>query len=102
MSRNREPSKIQQRIKALEEASTYKKEEPGFTRENLWETSSSERATDCTNPPKDMCLECATSTPENEAKQGRGKSKRVKRQAPSPPTEGNQESETEKGAQKKR
>ena len=97
MSRNREPSKIQERIKALEEASTYKKGGSGITKENLWETSS-----DRTSLAMDKSLKCTTTnTPENEPRQGRGKSKRVKRQAPPPPAQDNcvptnQKSKTEK------
>jgi len=94
LSRNREPSKIEQRIKALEEASAYKKGESGFAADNLWKTSS-ESATDCTNLPTEKSLKVTTNKSENETKQGQGKSKRVKRQAPSPPTQDNQKSETE-------
>ena len=97
LSRNREPSKIQERIKALEEASTYKKGGSGITKENLWETSSN-----CTSLLTDKSLKCTTTnTLKNEPRQGRGKSKRVKRQAPPPPAQDNcippaQKSKTEK------
>ena len=41
LSRNREPSKIQERIKALEEASSYKRQDPAvLTAGKLWQTSS--------------------------------------------------------------
>ena len=97
LSRNREPSKIQERIKALEEASSYKKQDQAvLTAEKLWQTSSE------SNEDKGATYHCPIVQKNNnlntkdkvtDKKQVKVQSKRVKRQAPLPPTETNSKPE---------
>ena len=97
LSRNREPSKIQERIKALEEASSYKKQDPVvLTAEKLWQTSSESSedkgATEhCPSVQKNNNLN--TKDKVIDKKQVKVQSKRVKRRAPLPPTENNSKPE---------
>ena len=97
LSRNREPSKIQERIKALEEASRYKKQDQAvLTAEKLWQTSSESNedkgATEhCPSVQKNNNLN--TKDKVTDKKQVKVQSKRVKRRAPLPPTENNSKPE---------
>ena len=97
LSRNREPSKIQERIKALEEASSYKKQDQAvLTAEKLWQTSSESNedtgATEhCPSAQKNNNLN--TKDKVTDKKQVKVQSKRVKRRAPLPPTENNSKPE---------
>ena len=98
LSRNREPSKIQEKIKALEEASRYKKQDPVvLTAEKLWQTSSE------SNEDKGATEHCPIVQKNNslntndkviDKKQVKVQSKRVKRQAPLPPTQNISKPET--------
>ena len=97
LSRNREPSKIQERIKALEEASSYKRQDPAvLTAGKLWQTSSE------SNEDKEATEHCPSVQKNNnlntkdkviDKKQVKVQSKRVKRRAPLPPTENNSKPE---------